>query len=198
MNPLEDRREWASGIYPEPPPPLSFRDARAVLCQYERSSTWFRTAAGGLVTFIAVAVAPGLLALSVFDVHGKLGSYALGLASLCTAWLPSRAWKQRWWERWVRRRLAWRTAFDPRVPTVSVQLGERDSAAAMRAIRHSGLTYQYTRLSAPDGHSVTVAVAQWAFGPLQDDLAFRDHVCEVFRSAGVSANVGGVEVDAKQ
>jgi hypothetical protein len=94
----------------------------------------------------------------------------------------------------VRRRLAWRTAFDPGVATVSVMLADKDSAEALRAIRHAGLTYQHTRISAPDGHSVTIAVAQWAFGVRQDDFAFRDQVCEVFRAAGISANVGGIEV----
>src|ERR1039458_1146147 len=191
---LEDRIDWAGGIYPPPPPPPSYRDALTMLGQYERASSRFRATAGGVLLLMAVAIPPGSLALGVFVVYRDLASYAVGLASLCTAWLPAWAWKQRLWERFVRRRLTWRTAFDPRVATVSVRLADGDSAEALRAIRHAGLTYQYTRISAPDGHSVTIAVAQWAFGAQRDDFGFRDQVCEVFRAAGISANVGGIEV----
>lgn len=189
--------EWAGGIYPVPPPPPSYREARAMLGQYERASSWFRATAGGVVFLLPVAVPPGLLALSVFVVRGELASYAVGLLSLCTAWLPAWVWRQRLWERFVRRRLAWRAAFDPRVATVSVLLAAGRSAEAVRAIRQAGLTYQYTRISAPDGSRVTIAVAQWAFGPRRDDFAFRDHVCDVFRTAGISANVSGIEVNAE-
>jgi hypothetical protein len=190
--------EWAGGIYPLSPPPLSYREARALLGQYELASSWLRATAGGVLFLMAAAIPPGLLALGVLVVRGHLASYAVGLASLCTAWLPAWAWKQRLWERFVRRRLEWRTAFDPGVATVSVRLAERDSAEALRAIRHAGLTYQHTRISSPDGHSVTIAVAQWAFGARRDDFPFLDHVCEVFRAAGISANVGGIEVSAER
>jgi hypothetical protein len=113
-------------------------------------------------------------------------------------WLPAWAWKKRLWERFVRRRLAWRTRFDARVATVSVRLADGDSADALRAIRCAGLTYQHVRISAPDRHSVTIVVAQWAFGVRRDDDAFRDEVCEVFRAAGIPANVSGIEVKAEQ
>ena len=66
-----------------------------MLAQYERASSWLRAAAGGVVFLMAAAVPPGLLALSVFVVHGDLASYAVGLASLSTTWLPAWAWKQR-------------------------------------------------------------------------------------------------------
>ncbi len=190
--------ERTGGIYPSPTPPPSYRDARAVLGQYERASSWLRATAGGALFLIAVAVPPSLLALGVFVVRGDLAAYAVGLASLCTAWLPAWAWKQRLCERFVRRRLVWRTAFDPRVATVSARLTDRDSAEALRVVRHAGLTYQYVRISAPDRRSLTIAVAQWAFGAWRDDFAFRDQVCEVFRAAGISANVGGIEVNAER
>jgi hypothetical protein len=143
---------------------------------------------------VAAAIPPGALAVGVFVVRGDLASYAVGLVSICTAWLPRWAWKQRLWERFVRRRLAWRTAFDPRVATVSVRLAEGDSAKALTSIRRAGLTYQHIRISAPDGHSVTIAVAQWAFGARRDDFAFVDRVCDVFQAAGIAANVSGIEV----
>jgi hypothetical protein len=193
---LDDRLQWAGGIYPPPPPLPSYREALAVLGQYERVSSRLLATAGGVLFLMAAAIPPGVLAVGVFVVRGDLASYAVGLLSICTAWLPRWAWQQRLWERFVRRRLARRTAFDPRVATVSVRLADRDSAEALRAIRHAGLTYQHTRISAPDGHSVTVAVAQWAFGARRDDLVFRDLVCEVFRAADISANVGGIEVNA--
>jgi hypothetical protein len=195
---LEDQMDWAGGIYPPPPPPPSYREARAALGEYEPASSRLRAIAGGVLLVMAAAVPPGLLALGVFVVRGDLASYAVGLASLCTAWLPAWAWKQRVWERLVRRRLAWRSEYDPRVATVSVRLADRDCAEALSAIRHAGLTYQYIRISSPDGHSVTIAVAQWAFGARQDDVVFRDHVCEVFRAAGISANVSGTEVNAQR
>ena len=190
--------EWAGGIYPAPPPPPSYREARAMLGQYERVSSWLRAAAGGVLSLTAVAIPPGLLAIGVFVVRGDLATYAVGLASLCTTWLPAWAWKQRLWERFVRRRLAWRAVYDARVATVSVRLANRDCAKALTAIRHAGLTYQYIRTSSPDGHWVTIAVAQWAFGPGRDDVAFLDHVCEVFRATGISANVSGTEVKTKR
>lgn len=193
---LQDRMDWAGGLYPPPTPPLPYREARAVLGQYERASSWLRATAGGVLFLIAVAVPPSLLALGVFAVHGDLAAYAVGLASLCTAWLPGWAWKQRLWGRPVRRRLVWRTAFDPRVATVSARLAHGDSAKALKALRHAGMTYQYVRISAADRRSVTIAVAQWAFGTRRDDFAFRDQVCEVFRAARISANVGGIEVNA--
>ena len=167
-----------------------------MLGQYERASSWLRAAAGGALFLTAAAIPPGLLAVGVFVVHGDLASYAVGLASLSTTWLPAWAWKQPVWERFVRRRLAWRAEYDARVATVSVRLADRDCAEAMSAIRHAGLTYQYVRISSPDGHSVTIAVAQWAFDTRQDDAAFLAHVCEVFRTAGISANVSGTEVNA--
>ena len=99
-----------------------------MLGQYERASSWLRAAAVGVVFLMAAAIPPGLLALSVFVVHGDLASYAVGLASLSTTWLPAWAWKQRVWERFVRRRLAWRSEYDARVATVSVRLADRDCA----------------------------------------------------------------------
>jgi hypothetical protein len=188
--------EWAGGIYPAPAPAPSYREARAALGQYELASSWLRATAGVVMSLTAAAIPPGLLALSVFVVRGELASYAVGLASLCTAWLPAWAWKQRLWERFVRRRLAWREEYDPRVATVSVRLGARDLSEALGAIRHAGLTYQYIRQSSPDGRSVTIAVAQWAFASRRDDFAFLDQVCEVFGAAGISANVSGTEVNA--
>lgn len=190
--------EWAGGIYPVPPPPVSHRDALAVLGQYERASSRLRAAAGGVIFLLAAAIPPGLLAVSVFVVRGDLASYVVGLVSLCTGWLPAWAWKKRLWERFVRRRLAWRTRFDARVATVSVRLADGDSADALRVIRRAGLTYPPVRISAPDRHSVTIVVAQWAFGVRRDDDAFRDEVCEVFRAAGIPANVSGIEVKAEQ
>lgn len=191
---LDDHMEWAGGVYPEPPSAPSYRDALAMLDQYEGVAARLRAFVGGALFVMAVALPPGLLALGVFVVHGHLASYAVGISSLCAGWLPAWAWKHRLWERFVRRRLAWRAAFDPRVATVSVRLADRDSSDALWAIRHAGLTYQYTRMSAADGHSVTIGVAQWAFAVRRDDSAFRDHVCEVFRAARISANVGGIEV----
>jgi hypothetical protein len=188
--------EWAGGIYPAPAPALSYREARAELGQYERASSRLRAAGGGVLFLMAVAIPPGLLALGVFVVRGELASYAVGLASLCTTWLPAWAWKRRLWERFVRRRLEWRTEYDARVATVSVRLGATDLSRALSAIRHAELTYQYIRPSSPDGRSITIAVAQWAFTARRADVAFLEHVCEVFRTAGISANVSGTEVNA--
>ncbi len=127
---LEDRMEWGRW-HLSPAACPSYREARALLGQYERASSWLRAAAGGVLFIVTAALPPGLLALGVFVVHGDLASYAVGLASLCTAWLPGWAWKRRLWEGYVRRRLAWRTAFDPRVATVSVRLADRHSAEAL-------------------------------------------------------------------
>ena len=80
--------EWAGGIYPMPPSPPPYREARAMLGQYERYSSWLRSTAGGALFLMAVAIPPGVLALGVFVVRGDLATYAVGLISLCTAWLP--------------------------------------------------------------------------------------------------------------
>jgi hypothetical protein len=190
----EDPMAWAGGIYPVPLPPPSYSEARSVLAQYERSSSWLLATTRAVLSLVAAATPAGVLALSVFVVRGDLASYALGLVSLSTAWLPVWVWKQRLWERYVRQRLAWRSAFDPQVATVSVRLSDRDSASVVAAIRRAGLTYQHSRISAPDGYAVTIAVAQWAFGARRDDATFREQVCDVVRAAGIAANVGGVEV----
>jgi hypothetical protein len=145
------------------------------------------------------AIPPVTLALSVFAVHENLAAYAVGLVSLCTAWLPGWAYRSRLWETPVRSRLTHRTAFDPLVARISVNIRERDTVAACRAIRGAGLVVEYTRASravGADPHNTQVAVAQWAYRPQLDDFAFRDQVCKVLRSAEISANVGGIEVDA--
>jgi hypothetical protein len=180
---------------------LSFRGARAQLAQYDGGWAHVRVLAGAVLWVSLTAIPPVTLALSVFVVHEGIAAYAVGLVALGTAWLPGWAYKSRLWERPVRARLARRTAFDPLVARISVNIRERDELAALRAIRGAGLVLEYTRTSGAVGagpQTIHMAVAQWAYRPRLDDSAFRDLVCEVLRSASVRANVGGIEVDGRR
>jgi hypothetical protein len=193
-NPLVD----ADALYP-PLPVQSYRDVRAELRQYEGARAQLCSFAGGALCLPFAATPPGVLALSIFVVHGGLVAYVVGLVSLCTTWLPGLAYRARLWERPVRDRLTWRSTFDPSVARVSVNIAERDIGAAWRVIRRAGLIVEYTRTLGHVGaepRNTTIAVAQWAYRRQLDDFAFRDAVCEVFGSAGMWANVGGIEVNA--
>jgi hypothetical protein len=188
----------AGGVYHPPPLVLSYRGARTQLEQYDGARTHLRVLAGAAACLSIAAIPSGTLALSVFVVHEGIAAFAVGLVSLCTAWLPGWAYKSRLWERPVRARLARRTAFDPSVARICVNITERDVFAAWSAIRGAGLVVEYTRTSGPvgaDQHNTRIAVAQWAYRAQVDDLAFRDLVCDVLRPAGISANVGGIEVN---
>lgn len=189
----------AGGVYYRPPHVLSFRGARAQLEQYDGVHAHLWVLAGAALCVTLAAIPPAILALSVFVVHEGIAAYAVGLVSLCTTWLPRWAYESRLWERPVRARLARRTAFDPSVARISVNITERDVVAALTAIRRTGLVVEYIRTSGPvgaDPQNTHIAVAQWAYRPQLDDFAFRDLVCEVLRSAGIWANVGGIEVNA--
>jgi hypothetical protein len=191
----------AGGVYPGHPVVLSFRGARTQLAQYDGGWAHVRVVAGAGLWVSLSAIPPVILALSVFVVRDGVAAYAVGLVSLCTAWLPRWAYKSRLWERPVRARLARRTAFDPLVARISVNISEQDTLAACRAIRGAGLVIEYSRTSGAGGadpQNTHMAVAQWAYRPQLDDWAFRDLVCEVLRSAGICANVGGIEVDASR
>jgi hypothetical protein len=186
------------GVYEPQPLVLSFRSARMQLVQYDGARAHLRVLAGAAWWVSLTAIPPVTLALSVFVVHNDVAAYAVGLVSLSTAWLPGWAYKSRLWERPVRARLARRVTFDPLVARISVNISERDTLAACRAIRGAGLVVEYTRASGPAGtepQETHMAVAQWAYRPQLDDWAFRDLVCEVLRSAGIRANVGGIDVN---
>jgi hypothetical protein len=197
MSPLANPLVGATALYP-PPAAQPFGSARAELTQYEGARTQLRLLAGAALFLPFAATPPGVLALSIFVAHGGLTAYAVGLVSLCTAWLPAWAYKVRLWERPVRARLARRTKSDAAVARVSVNIAATDIEAAWAAIRRAGLVVDYTRTLGHVGMEAlnsNIAVAQWAYRPRLDDFAFRDVVCQVFRCAGMRANVGGIEVN---
>jgi hypothetical protein len=173
--------------------------ARYLLRQYEG---WLATAraVGGLALFgLIAAIPPGLLALSVWVVHGKIAAYGVGLLSLLTGWLPTWAYRRRLWELPVRRSLARRTAFDPRGAQVSVNIARADIEAARAAIRRAGLIVVYTRtrgdpLALP--LNASISVARPISPPQVDYLAAREAVCKIFGSTPIQANVGGIHINA--
>jgi len=186
----------ADGLYPTPRP-LSYGEAKYELNQYEGRSARLTVAAGWARCVPFVVVPPAVLAVSVFAAPGGVAAYAIGLVSLCTAWLPGWAYRRRLWERPVLKRVVWRLSYDPRVPTVSVIVQENDEKTAWRAIHKAGLIELHTTRRAhigSDPRTSQIAIAQWAARPQLDDYAFRDVVCEMLRAAGIWANVGGVEI----
>jgi hypothetical protein len=124
----------------------------------------------------------------------------VGLVSLATTSLPGWAHRRRFWERPVRSRLASRTAYDPRVAQVLVNVADEDLEAAWSVIRRAGLIDVYSRRRGDlDALSlnVTISVARPTTVPRVDDYAARDAVCEIFRATKIPANIGGIEINTR-
>jgi hypothetical protein len=177
---------------------LDYSTARHLLGQYEGWRARARTI-GGLALFAPFgATPPALLALSVWVAHGGIVSYGVGLLSLLTTSLPGWAYRRRLWERPVRSRLARRTAYDPRVAQVSVNVAGADLEAAGAVIRRAGLIVVHAR-SRGDFDAfplnANISVARPISLPRVDDYAARDAMCELFRATKIPVNVGGVEVN---
>ncbi len=184
-------------LYP-PEIALDYSTARHLLGQYEGWRARI-CAIGGVALFVPFgATPPALLALSVWVARGGIGAYGVGLLSLVTTSLPAWAYRRRVWERPVRSCLARRTAYDPRVAQVSVNVADADLQAAWTVIRRAGLIAVYSR-SRGDLDAlplnVNISVARPISLPHTDDYAARDAVCEVFRATKIRVNVGGVEIN---
>jgi hypothetical protein len=187
----------ADALYPAPFS-NDYGTARHLLRQYEGWRATARTIGGLALVVPIAAIPPGLLALSVWVVHSKIGAYGVGLLSLLTGSFPAWAYRRRVWELPVRRSLRRRTAYDPRGTQVSVNIAHTDVEAAWAAIRRAGLIVVYTRtrgdpLALPLNTNVSVARAINL--PQVDYVPAREDVCKILGSTRIRANVGGVEIN---
>jgi hypothetical protein len=179
---------------------VDYGTVRHVLRQYEGWRARARAIAGMVVFAPFVATPPALLALSVWVAHGGIEAFGVGLVSLATTSLPGWAHGRRLWERPVRSRLASRTAYEPRVAQVLVNVADEDLEAARLVIRRAGLIDVYSRTRGDVDAlplNVTIAVARPSSLPRIDDYAARDAVCEIFRATKIPANVGEVEINTR-
>lgn len=172
--------------------------ARQLLGQYEGRRATILTIEGVALVVPLVAIPPALLAISVWVAQGGIGQFAVGLLSIATGWLPSWGYKRRIWEQPVRQRLACRTAFDPAVPQVSVNIARADLDVASVALRRADLIVAHSRIRGDfDARPLdtNISIARPSRLAAVEYEATRDAVVDVFRSTRIAANVGGVEVN---